>query len=464
MKIRPTCALTLATVLWLGMAQAQAATVSPQPGQPANAFLQDLGAYGMAEQEFFISGQANAYTEAGIWRKDGIWPIKVKKSAQPYKTRVLARYPTDAARFNGTVVVEWLNVTGGTDAEIDGSFMREELLAKGYAWVGVSAQKAGVEGIKKAYPGRYDSLAIANDALSYDIFSEVARTLRQEGSPLLGGLKAVRLLATGQSQSALRLTTYVNALHLREHVYDAFLIHSRGSFPAGIDSFLSTPLVAQIRTDVDVPVFQLQTEFDTGPAFGGKSRQPDSPRLRTWEVAGAAHIDEYALSAMNAAVPGVDASTVLKCSKPFNNLPFYRVEKAVLRHLQAWMIEGQEPPHAPPLATNANGSFKRDSLGNALGGVRLPEVEAPLNVYGIANSAKAGAGSNLLGTLGCSFVGSSTPLTPAQISQQYTSRADFLTRYGKAAQAAVAAGYLLPEDAATGLAQATAHASQLPLP
>jgi hypothetical protein len=466
MKIRPPLALTLAAALWLGMAPAlvQAATISPQPGQAANASLLDLATYGMAEQEFFISGQANAYTEVGIWRKDGVWPVKVKKSAQPYKTRVLARYPKDAARFNGTVVVEWLNVTGGTDAEIDGSFMREELLAKGYAWVGVSAQKAGVEGIKKAYPGRYDSLSITNDALSYDIFSEVARALRQDGSPLLGGLKAARLLAAGQSQSALRLTTYVNAQHLREHVYDAYLIHSRGSFPAGIDSFLSGPLVAQIRTDIDVPVFQLQTEFDTGPAFGGKSRQSDSPKLRTWEVAGAAHIDEYALSAMNAAVPGVDASTVLKCSKPFNNLPFYRAEKAVLRHLQSWMIDGQEPPHAPPLATNANGSFKRDSVGNALGGVRLPEVEAPLNVYGISNSAKAGAGVNLLGTLGCSFVGSSTPLTSDQIKKLYASQADFLARYDQAAQAAVAAGYLLPEDAAVGLATATARAGQLPLP
>ena len=32
-----------------------------------------------------------------------------------YRTRILVYRPADAARFNGTVVVEWLNVSGGLD-------------------------------------------------------------------------------------------------------------------------------------------------------------------------------------------------------------------------------------------------------------------------------------------------------------------------------------------------------------
>jgi HEAT repeat protein len=167
---------------------------------------------------------------------------------------------------------------------------------------------------------------------------------------------------------------------------------------------------------------------------------------------------------MSAAVAGVDASATLKCSKPINNLPFYRVEKAVLRHLQAWMTEGKLPPSAPPLTTAVNGSFVRDGVGNALGGVRLPEVAAPLNAYGISNGSKVFAGGNLLSAFGCAFAGSSTPLTPAQLAKLYTSQADFLTRYQAASEAAVAAGYLLPEDAAKGLAEAQARAGSLALP
>lgn len=441
--------------------------LTPQAGKPANASTLDLAAYNVAEQEFFMQGTAHAYTEAGPWRKDGIWPVKVSQADQPYQTRVLVRHPRDAARFNGTVIVEWLNVTGFVDAEIDGIYMAEEWLAKGYAWVGVSAQKAGLDGIKKAHPGRYDSLNIGNDALSYDIFSDVARALRSGDATLLGGLKPKRLLATGQSQSALRLTTYVNALARQERLFDAYLIHSRGSFPAGIDSFLGAPLVARIRTDLDVPVFQLQTEFDTGPALGALSRQPDTPMLRTWEVAGAAHIDQYALNAMVSAIAGgADVSSQLSCNKPINNLPFYRVEKAVLRHLQAWMTEGKAPPVAKPIATNINGTFQRDSVGNALGGVRLPEIEAPLDQYALTNGSKPGSAfpANILSTFACMFMGATAPLSAEQIQALYRSRQDYLARYEAASQAAVRAGYLLPEDAAKGLAQARARAQGLPLP
>ena len=50
--------------------------------------------------------------------------------------------------FNGTVVVEWLNVTGGADASPDWVHMHDELIRDGYAWVGVSAQAVGVNALK----------------------------------------------------------------------------------------------------------------------------------------------------------------------------------------------------------------------------------------------------------------------------------------------------------------------------
>lgn len=456
--------LVMSAACQVSLAQVATAITQAPSGKAANASTLDLSAQGVAEQEFFLQGQGKHYTEQGTWRTDGVWSVKVTKTAQPYATRVLVRHPTDPSRFNGTVIVEWLNVTGFIDAEIDGLFMAEEWLAKGYAWVGVSAQKAGLDGIKKAYPGRYDSLNIANDAVSYDIFTEVARLLREPASPLMGGLKVRKLLATGQSQSALRLGTYVNAIQPRENLYDAFLIHSRGSFMAGIDSFLGGPLTARIRTDLKTPVFQLFTEFDSSSALGKNARQPDTAYLRSWEVAGASHIDEYVLNVMNSALAGAAGLPALTCGKPFNNLPFYRVEKAVLRHLQAWMTQGKAPPSAPVITTLRNGSFERDDLGHALGGVRLPEMDAPLGVYGTSNTTKGSTSNSLVNLAGCSFVGSYTPLSSTQVQQRYASRSDFLNRYTQAAQKAVAAGYLLPEDAAQGINEAQKKALGLPLP
>jgi len=43
---------------------------------------------------------------------------------------------------------------------------------------------------------------------------------------------AEKMLATGRSQSAFRLVTYINAVHPLAHLFDGFLVHSRGSSPA----------------------------------------------------------------------------------------------------------------------------------------------------------------------------------------------------------------------------------------
>src|SRR5215510_12935530 len=37
----------------------------------------------------------------------------IVSSGHPYKSRIIVRRPTSRARFNGTVLVEWVNVTSG---------------------------------------------------------------------------------------------------------------------------------------------------------------------------------------------------------------------------------------------------------------------------------------------------------------------------------------------------------------
>ena len=63
-----------------------------------------------------------------------------------FKTRLLVYRPTNPKKFNGTVIVEWLNVSAGLDAAPDWSAGHVELIREGCAWVGVSAQIVGVEG------------------------------------------------------------------------------------------------------------------------------------------------------------------------------------------------------------------------------------------------------------------------------------------------------------------------------
>ena len=75
----------------------------------------DLATLGYAETEYFVDGVAGSYELAGGRGPDGRWDVRPGADA-PYRTRILVRRPSDPARFSGTVVVEWLNVSSGMDA------------------------------------------------------------------------------------------------------------------------------------------------------------------------------------------------------------------------------------------------------------------------------------------------------------------------------------------------------------
>ena len=57
------------------------------------------------------------------------------------------RRPANPAHFNGTVIVEWMNVSAGESAP-DWDFLNPMLMRDGYAYVAVSAQALGVDGGK----------------------------------------------------------------------------------------------------------------------------------------------------------------------------------------------------------------------------------------------------------------------------------------------------------------------------
>ena len=114
------------------MAATPASAVVPTPDvsgpitSPGSAFITppsgiDLSAFGYVEQEFFVSGTASSFTSAAPLTADGEWTAAPGDTAH-YVTRILVRRPTDARKFNGTVIVEWLNVSGGLDAAPDWTF------------------------------------------------------------------------------------------------------------------------------------------------------------------------------------------------------------------------------------------------------------------------------------------------------------------------------------------------------
>ena len=149
----------------------------------------ELSKVGYEKSQFFLSGTAHSYVPAQPLTSDGKWKITTGVSA-PYRTRVAVYRPIDPKKFNGTVVVEWLNVSGGTDDAPDWTLSHNELVRDGFAWVGVSAQQVGVDVAKTTDPAAYSSLSHPGDSFSYDIFSQAGQAVRDRRRDDPGGLAA----------------------------------------------------------------------------------------------------------------------------------------------------------------------------------------------------------------------------------------------------------------------------------
>src|SRR4029077_10854960 len=173
--------------------------------------LLDFAALGYSSEEYFLDGTASRYApkEGTELDRDGKWHVEPCESA-PFKTRFVVYRPTDATKFNGTVIVSWNNVSAGHD--LFGGDSRE-LLEGGYAFVGVTTQRVGVHGISPMNLGlvdwdkaRYGSLSISSDDYSFDIFTQAAHVVGpdrpRDGIDPMGGLDVRHLVALGASQSA----------------------------------------------------------------------------------------------------------------------------------------------------------------------------------------------------------------------------------------------------------------------
>ncbi|MDP2286511.1 MAG: alpha/beta hydrolase domain-containing protein [Pseudohongiella sp.] len=401
------------------------------------------------EEEFFIEGVANRYSTPELQTGE------VTDSGHPYKTRFIVRRPADASHFNGTLVVEWNNVTGSRDLDIDWWQSGAHLMREGYAFIAVSAQRVGVNHMREWSALRYGDLdvthdgMVTDDALSYDIFSAVAKSVVRSGETLpvgatdvLSGLRPSMILATGHSQSASRLATYINNVHGLDPVYDGFMVHGGGG---------------RIRDDQPVKIFRVMAETDM--ATRAATPQPDSNNFRHWEVAGTSHVDvpfelEYAM--MVALEDGRRLTDPQPrnpvCDKPtYSHVPFRHVMNAAFEHLRNWIAEDIPPPRAPAMLlaqTTAPVSFARDQYGNVLGGIRLAEHAVPT-----ATNTGINSGDSF-----CRLYGSHEPFALDTLKTLYPSPESYISAVRRVVEQNLADGFILPVDAQQTIRQAESSA------
>lgn len=410
------------------------------PGTIFSASLIDLKPYGYIEEEYFLEGKAHRYD---FMTKPGVaTPVD---TLYPYKTRIIVRRPVNPEKFNGTVVVEWLNVSSMYDIDSDWWQLYDYLMRSGYAWVGVSAQPAGVHsptGLRKWNPARYGSLDVHADTidtegpLRFDIYTQAVMALK--GKPEihpLGKLHPEFIIATGHSRSAWMLSIYYNLFQPVTGIIDGFMIRGQGP--------------VKLRNDIPAKAFKINAETDLIELDQFAVRQPDTDRIITWEISGTSHADQTFLDFHSAICNrdfGFYKST--ECDKPRCSLiAFYYGFATALDHLNRWIRENIVPPSGIPISvqqTNSKVTIERDSLGNALGGIRLPQFAVPVAMNSGINS---GAGS-------CKYYGTHKAFDQKTLKSLYPTHQTFMKKIKESIQENLKAGYILKADTTAMLKEA----------
>lgn len=430
-------------------------SVTPIPGKP-NLLLgaYDLATVGYGAEEFFVSGTARSYSDTVASEED-------------YTTRIVVMSPEDAAKSNGTVIVEWLNVSGGIDAPAVWFMAHREIARSGYTYVAVSVQQVGIEGgaslvgaemsLKAQDPQRYRELHHPGDPFAYDIFTQIGRLIR-EGA--VGRLHPETILAVGESQSAMFLTAYVNDVDPDAAVFDGFLVHSRFGSAASLDgnSALDESRPVPFREDLRVPVLTVLTETDVVdgnlPGYH-RARRPDAANFRAWEIPGTSHADNYTIRVGfidNGSAPLADIVSAYTPTDKLmgKNLSYFinfapqhhYVLQAAVASLTHWVRAGEAPTSIPPLELTEGGQvrFVLDANGIAVGGVRTPWVDVPIaRTSGLAPNESP-----------MSFLfGSGEPFDATKLRELYPGgSAEYLQLFAAALDRAIQMGVIVPADRA----------------
>jgi hypothetical protein len=396
----------------------------------------DLSQIGYQQAEYFVSGTATDPATG---------------NTAPYTTRMIVTRP--AKKFNGTVLLDWVNVTAQFENAVDSLEAHQMLTREGYAIVHASVQSAGIcctPLTPKVWdPIRYAGLNHPGDAYANDIFSQLAKSLRtRNGVDPMNKLHVQKVLAAGQSQSASKLDTYVRTVQPTAGVIDGFLIHGGGS-----KTWNPPPTV---------PVLNLLSDREADPGAPNTNQN-----YRLWEIAGTAHSDfwlgynqvfgegprvladapqkpasaddELSVTAGNYGeiVHPLDATCILAGA----TMPMRYAVSTAIHDLNVWMRTGAAPANGPRYQFDSSGQLAKDEHQNTLGGIRYPPIDVPVATY--------------VSTL-CNLGGITVPFSDVQLHQLYATHAAYYAQMKTATAASVKAGWLMSPDAADLLTRACA--------
>ncbi len=341
--------------------------------------------------------------------------------------------PAHPGQGNGITIMETLHPWGGAGG-LKGYLTPEFLFERGFSHAGI--------GWYPVNPNVWYSTA---DAI--EILHNFAITLRKDkiARGLVGKVK--KLYSVGVSKTTEPLLALL------------------ASPDAGVldFSFLFVPTLyqktySQHENANNIMVFLTEADFVRSVILGvhTDALRGSSPTYRSYEVAGGPHIPD---------VPGIRA-LFGEASEGTTPLDWTPVARALFLAGHRWTTEGTEPPPSVSFTEAPKGDIDsvyesqygleletglaRDENGNALGGIRLPDLEVGRGQY-IALDPESFFGFGLCGAfkdLQCD------PLPDG--SSRFQDHTSYVFQCTQQSQTLVGQGFLLQEDADRWVAAATA--------
>lgn len=450
-----------------------------------------------AEDEYFMSGTADIYTECSRSTHE----VKSIFHDAPYTTRLLVRRPLDPTSFSGNVVLEILNATAHMDIDRIWVNTWKYFTDHGDIYIGITSKGDVVDALKRFDPERYASISWDNPlpertvtqpeggmpiltqyelGLYWDMQNDLAHLLRTDSplNPIRDYGKVKCLILAGWSQSGGYIVRTVRSFAEKERKkYGTPLFD--GYFEAGADSGIAPVntfepesggrilLENSVRPSRGVvmssePYIALNTESENRGAAWSEDRDLPGWKFRSYEIAGTSHDERYNMLTYYEGEPGDDAERAnfrlgfSGCEGEPLDTPYEYVFAAAFRNLYAWVREGIPAPHAPRIDLVRAGekdhdffcersgkgkSFyenRKDAFGNSTGGIRLADLDFPTGRIQSFSRREDDSVDPMFGTV--------FPFSAGFLKELYGSLSHYRELVSAQADRIIAEGFLLPDD------------------
>jgi hypothetical protein len=297
------------------------------------------------------------------------------------------------------------------------------------------------------------------------MLSQIAHLLKTgaEGTTLPAGFTVERLFQAGQSQQGGSMVAYATNFHFSAN--DGYFIQAAGRArrinddvscdDAGAPAYPNCRAELQgldrlVRTDLAVPVYRALTETDVPGTLANGWRQSDSGLFRYYELAGTAHVQVH--KGVEYDIFGVIYTLDTICDKELNTLADGPIYGSVLYNAMwqnmAEEVDNGTPSPASRILDSTGTTIDRDIHGNALGGVRVPQMDYPMAKYGGRNSLAPGLPPGLapLGNLFCVLAGTVDRFPDEKLDNLYGDWFSMRDSLSAAADILIADRFLRPEE------------------